>query len=346
MRYERLAASAAIIFSLLTAAAVPAEAAGAPSYKITKTVPLGAPDGWDYVYFEPQSHRVFVAHATQVTVVDGYSGDIVGRVQNIAGVNGVTAIPKLGKGYTDSRGKKAAIAFDLASFKVTKEIPADTDTDALIYDPATQRVFVMNGDGMDATVIDATNDQPVATIPLEGSPEYLVSDNNGHVYINITDKNEIVRVDARAAKIDARWPIPTCERPHGLSMDRETRRLFSSCVNNHLVVVNADNGQVVATLPIGKGSDAAAFDPKRKLVFSSNGEGTLSIIREEGPDKFVSLGEIPTKPFARTMTLDPSTGRLYLVTADLDEVNPKAENLRQRYAIRRGSVQLLFLDPS
>jgi len=350
MRYHRPASAVAILVSVLGVStalpAAPAAPSAAPSYKITKSVPLGGADGWDYLYFEPHSHRVYVSHSTEITVVDGHNGDIVGRVQGLSGVNGVTAIPELGKGYTDSRARKAAVAFDLNSFTATKDIPADVDTDGLIYDPATRRIFLMNGDGMDATVIDATNDQALANIPLQGKPEYLVSDNAGHVYINITDKREIVRLDARALKIDARWPIPQCEGPHGLAMDRQSHRLFASCVNKQLVVVDARNGKVVATLPIGRGTDAAAFDPKRKLVFSSNGEGTLSIISEQGPDKFVSMGEVQTKPFARTMALDPESGRIYLVTAELDELNPQAENLRQRYAIRRGTVQLLFLDPS
>jgi DNA-binding beta-propeller fold protein YncE len=334
---------AGIIGAVLIPVAAPA--AGV-SYKITKSVPLGAPDGWDYLYFEPQSHRVYVAHSTEITVVDGRSGDLVGRVTGIAGVNGVTAIPQLRKGYTDSRGSKAAVAFTLDTLKVTREIAADTDTDALIYEPATRRIFVMNGDGMDTTVIDATDDKPVATIALQGKPEFAVADAQGHVFVNITDKREIVKIDARTATIQARWPIPSCEGPHGLAMDRDSRRLFSSCVNSLLVVVDADSGHLIASLPIGRGTDAAAFDPKRKLVFSSNGEGTLSIIREQSPDQYVSLGQIPTKPFARTMTLDPDSGRLYLVTADVDEVNPKAERLRDRYAIRPGTVQLLFLDPS
>jgi hypothetical protein len=331
---------------LLTTLGTGAFAAGQVSYKITKTVALGAPDGWDYLYFEPKSHRVYVAHSTEITVVDGHTGDVVGRVEHIGGVNGVTAIPELGKGYTDSRADKSAIAFDLSSLKVTKQIPAAEDTDAVIYDPATRRVFVMEGDAASATAIDPKTDQAVATVNLQGKPEYAVSDEAGHIFVNITDKQEIVRVDARTGTVQARWPIPTCKAPHGLAMDRTAHRLFSSCVNSQLVVVNADSGAVVATLPIGKGTDAAAFDPTRKLVFSSNGEGTLSVIREQDPDHYVSLGDVPTKPFARTMTLDPATGRIYLVTADLDEVNPNAENPRQRYAIRRGTVQLLFLDPS
>jgi YVTN family beta-propeller protein len=339
-------------YQLLVAAVCAAAAAAAPasdpahvSYTVTRSVPLGAPDGWDYLYFEPQSHRVYVAHGTEITVVDGRSGELVGRVTGIGGVNGIVALPQLRKGYTDSRRDKSAVVFDLATFKVTGQIPADTDTDALIYEPSTQRVFVMNGDGQDTTVIDTVHDAAVATVPLQGQPEFAAADGNGHVFVNITDKREIVRIDARSARIEARWPIPSCERPHGLAIDPATHRLFSSCVNSLLLVVSADDGRVIASLPIGRGTDAAAFDPKRKLVFSSNGEGTLSVIRQQGPDHYVSLGDIPTRPLARTMTLDPDSGRLYLVTADVNEVNPKAERLRERYAIRPGTVQLLFLDP-
>ena len=339
--YQLLAAAGCAAAATLASAADPAPV----SYSITRSVPLGAPDGWDYLYFEPQSHRVYVAHGTEITVVDGRSGALLGRVSGIGGVNGIVALPQLRKGYTDSRRDKAAVVFDLGTFKVTHQIPADTDTDALLYEPSTRRVFVMNGDGQDTTVIDTAQDVAVATIPLQGQPEFAAADGEGHVFVNITDKREIVRIDARSARIEARWPIPACERPHGLAIDPATHRLFSSCVNRLLLVVSADDGHVVASLPIGLGTDAAAYDPKRKLVFSSNGEGTLSVIRQQGADQYVSLGNLPTKPLARTMTLDPDSGRLYLVTADVSELNPKAERLRERYAIRPGTVQLLFLDP-
>ncbi len=336
----------AIVMTALTAAMIAAPAFAAPAYKVTKSVPLGAPDGWDYVTFEPTQHRVYVAHSNEITVVDSRTGDILGRVQGVSGVNGVAVVPSLGKGYTDSRAKKAAIVFDLNTFKVTKEIPADVDTDGVVYEPASKRVFVVNGDAGNATIIDTTNDTAVTNLPLGGKPEYLASDDAGHMYIALTDKKEVVRVDAKAAKVDARWAISECENAHGVAIDRANHRLFVSCANAKMSVVDLDKGSVVATLPIGKGTDAAAFDSKRKLAFSSNGEGTVSVISEQAPDKFASLGEIPSRPFARTMAVDSDSGRLFLVTADLDEVNPNAENLRQRYQIRRGTVQLLFLDPS
>jgi DNA-binding beta-propeller fold protein YncE len=326
-------------------AASSALADGSVGYKITRTVMLGPPDGWDYLYYEPTQDRVYIAHSTEVTVVDGRSGDIVGRVQGIAGVNGVTAIPALGKGYTDSRGRKAVVAFDLKTFQVIKEISADADTDGLIYEPTTKRVFVVHGDPGTTTVIDAISDKAVGTVQLGGKPEYLVADDAGHVYVILTDKKEIVRINANNTLVDARWPVDDCERGHGLAIDKVNHRLFASCANAKMVVVDSDKGAVLATIPIGKGTDAAGFDAKRKLAFSSNGEGNLSVISEQRPDKFVSLGEVPTKPFARTMTLDPDTGRVFLVTADFDDVNPQAENPRQRYQIKRGTVQLLFLDP-
>jgi YVTN family beta-propeller protein len=335
--------------TLLATAALsagPATSAAAPSYKISKSVALGSPDGWDYVTFEPTQHRVYVAHANEITVVDSRSGDIVGRVQGVTGVNGVAVIPSLNKGYTDSRAKKSAVAFDLTTFKVTKEIPAAEDTDGMTYEAASKRVFVANGDAGNTTIIDTATDTAVTNLALGGKPEFLVSDDAGHVFINITDKKEIVRIDAKGAKIEARFPINDCEGAHGLAIDRANHRLFATCVNLKMVVLDSEKGTVLATLPIGKGSDGAAFDSKRHLAFSSNGEGTVSVIDEQAPDKFVALADIPSRPFARTMAVDSETGRIFLVTADLDEVNPKAENLRQRYQIKRGTVQLLFLDPS
>lgn len=333
-----------LIFGL-SIVAVSANAAAAPHYKITKSINLGAPDSWDYLFYEPTQHRVYVTHGDEIVVVDGHTGDIVGRVRGVSGVNGVTAIPALGKGYTDSRAKKSAVAFDLKTFQVTGEILADTDTDGIAYEPTSKRAFVVEGDPGTATVIDATNDKNVATVHLGGKPEGVTADDAGHVYTILTDKNEIVRINAKAASVDARWPVTDCERGHGIAIDPAHHRLFVTCSNEKMVVADSETGKVLATLPIGKGTDGAGFDSKHQLAFSSNGEGNLSIISEMTPDKFVTLGDVPTKPFARTMAMDPETGRVFSVAADLDEVNPKAENLRQRYQIRRGTVQLLFIDP-
>jgi DNA-binding beta-propeller fold protein YncE len=347
MRRQNTAIAVAIVCvcALGETASGPAWAAGAPHYAITKSVSLGSPETWDFLFYDKSSHRVYATHGAEITVVDGCSGEIVGRVSGLDGTNGVAVIPEIGKGYTASRGEKAALVFDPATFKVIKEIPAEEDSDAVIFDVFSKHVFIMNGNPHNVSVIDTASDTLIGEIALPGQPEFAVVDGAGKLYINITDKKEIARVDVKSAKVDATWSLGDCEQARGLSLDTQTHRLFASC-NEKVVVVDSDNGHVVTTLPIGQGSDGTAFDAERKLVFSSNRDGTLSVIREDGPDKFASLGNVPTQLLARTMALDPETGRIYLVTGDRIETNPDATfDPRQRYSIKRGSVRMLFVDP-
>ncbi|TAL00727.1 MAG: YncE family protein [Rhodospirillaceae bacterium] len=322
-----------------------AHAADFPLYAITKTITLGSPEKWDFVNYDDVSHRVFVAHETEVTVVDGRSGDIVGHV-DVAGANGVAVIPALGKGYAGSRAKKAGIVFDLNTFKILKEVPADSDTDGVIYDPASKRVFIIQGDPHNITAIDPATDTAVATVALDGKPEFATADGAGKLYVAITDKSEVARVDTKSAKEDAAWPVADCVRPHGMAMDRKTRRLFMSCANNTMAIIDADNGRVVTTAAIGKGTDSAAFDTRRKLAFSSNGDGTLSIIREDGPDKFTALGDVPTQILARTMAVDSDSGRVYTVTGEPAKFDPNDTAPHRHIPIQPGSVRLLFVDPA
>jgi YVTN family beta-propeller protein len=339
-------AGAVALMALNAVVAPPSGAADAVAlYRMTQSIPLGSPDHWDYLTYDATSKRVFVAHESMIDVVDGRSGKILGHVP-VPGANGVVAIPAIGKGYAGSRATKTAVIFDLKSLKVLKTEPAEADTDAVVYDPASKRVFIMNGDPRSITVIDTSTDTIIATVPLDGQPEFAAADGLGKLFVNITDKQEIQRIDTKTAIVDATWPITACERPHGLAMDTRTRRLFASCVNSKLLVVNADNGAVVSDLAIGKGSDATDFDSVRRRAFSSNGEGTLSVIREDGADNFSSLGEVPTQLLARTMALDSTTGRIYLVTADRAQIDPAATDPRKRYSIVPGSVRLLFLDPT
>jgi YVTN family beta-propeller protein len=318
----------------------------APGYTVTKTVMLGAPDRWDYVTFDPASHRVYVAHGDRVTVVDGRDGSMLGEIEGMpGGTHGIAIVASTGRGYTDDGKAGEAVSFDLRTFKVVNRIKAAEDADAVVYDPASSHVFVVNGDTGTLTVIDAKSDSAIATVDVGGKLEFAVSGANGKLYVNGTEKKEIVRVDTKSNKVDAHWSIPDCERPHGLAIDSTTHRLFSSCVNNVLMVVDAQSGVVVAKLPIGRGTDAAAFDPKRKYVFSSNGlDGTLSVIQEKDPQSFVSLGDVKTVVTARTMAVDPQSGRIYMVAADV-EPSPAGGAPQQRRAIVPGSVKLLFLDP-
>jgi DNA-binding beta-propeller fold protein YncE len=330
---------------VICGAAVAAAAESGALYKISQSIPLGSPEQWDYLTYDSESGRLFVAHGSGIDVIDAASGKLLGNI-SVPGANGIAVVPAIGKGYAGSRAKKAAVIFDLKTLKVIKELPADEDTDAVVYDPASQRVFIMQGDPHSITVIDTHSDAVVTKVVLDGQPEFAAVDGNGKLFVNITDKNEIQKIDTKTAKIEATWPISDCQRPHGLAISPADHRLFASCVNSKLLVVDSIDGKIVASLPIGKGSDAAAYDAVRKRVFSSNSDGTLSVIQQATPQHYIGLGNIPTRELARTMALDPKTGRVFLVTGDRVEVDPAATDPRKRFAVRGGSVVLLFDDPS
>jgi DNA-binding beta-propeller fold protein YncE len=320
---------------------------GAPAYTITRTVQLGAPDRWDYVVFDQASHRVFVSHGDRVTVVDGRDGTVLGQVEGFpGGTHGIAISTDTGRGYTDDGRAGTAASFDLSTFKVGKSLKAGDDADAIAFDPVSHHVFVVAGDPGQLTVIDPKTDSVVATVDGGGKLEYLVSGSNGKLYVNGEAKHEIVRVDTRTNQVDAHWPMPTCVDPHGLAIDTQTHRLFSSCANAVLVVVDADTGAVVATVPIGNGTDAAAFDPKRKLIFSSNGkDGTLTVIQEKDAQTFVAAAAIKTAMTGRTMDIDSQTGRLYIAAAEID-VSAASGQSAGRPPLVPGSLKLLFLDPA
>lgn len=329
--------AAAIILSALAPAA-----AAAPSYTITKEVPIGAPDKFDFLHFDPSMKRVYISHGTEVTVVDGQSGALVGRIPGLDTSHGIVTVPELGKGFADSGNTKTVIVFDLKTLKPLATVAAGEDADAILYDPKTRRVFVMDADGAAFTAIDAVASKTLSTVPLGGKPESAVSDGAGQVFINLASTNELLRVNAATLTVEQRWALPDCTSPHGLSMDTKTRRLFVSCKNDVLKVVSADDGHVVASFPIGHGTDADAFDPEHRLAFSSNGDGTLTVIAEQDADTFKLLGNVPTRQGARTMAVDPASGRVYLVAGDYPA--PKGPPIG-RPVMQPGSLKLLFLDP-
>lgn len=345
---ERSCSLMSALIILGVGAAVPARAAqGEAPYRLTKSVPLGPGEKWDLVTFDPVGGRVYVAHGDHVTVVDTAKGKVVGAVGAISGkAQGIAIVPGGKRGYTDDGKRGMAIAFDLRSLKPVKDIAAKPDSDALIYEPATRHVFVVNADSGSMTVIDPVADKAIGTIDIGAGLEEGVADGKGAVYVNGEEKHEIVKVDARTNKVVARWPMPGCEQPHGLAIDTQTRRLFATCVNQTMVVVDADSGATVAHLPIGRFSDGAAFDPARKLAFSSNGDGTLSVIKEKDAQHFEALATVKTELGARTMTIDPKTGRLFLVGAKVEkETPPKNSGARPRITYVPGSLQLLYFDP-
>jgi len=335
----------ACLFATL-APAVAFAADAPPVYAMTGAVALGSPERWDYLTFDAKARRVYVSHGDHVVVIDGVSGRIVGHVTGLPGSHGIAIANGLTRGVADSATNKNAIVFDLATLKVLGTAPAGDDADGVAYESGSGRAFVGDGDAATVTAIDMATATLAGTIPLASKPEFLVGDGAGHLYVNGESTREIIRIDAKKLTVTARYAVPDCESPHGLAMDPATQRLFTSCSNAKLFVVDANSGRIVSSIAIGKGSDAVKFDPKAKLVFSSNGEGTLSVIAEKSAEDFELLGNVPTVRGARTMTVDPESGRVFVVSADIDRIDPpKAPGTRPRVVYKPGSMKLYFFDP-
>ncbi len=324
----------------MAAAALPLAAA---PYTVSKTVPLGVPDRWDYVVFDPNSGRVYVAHGDQVAVVDGRSGAIIGGVKGVTGGTHGTAISALtGQGFTDDGRNGTALAFDLRTLKIIKQIPADKDADAIVIDKSTGHAFVIEGDPGAITVIDTKTDAATAIIKVGERMEYAAADDAGSIYVAGEENGDLLKVDARSNAVVGRWPTPDCKNPHGLALDRVGRRLFMGCVNSVMMVVDADTGRISAELPIGRGSDAVAWDATRKRVFSSNGaDGTITVYQQNSPDSYQPLETVATAVSGRTMAVDPVSGRLFVAAADVDPSPTPGGRPRPR----PGTLRLMFLDP-
>lgn len=316
-------------------------AAPAVNYHLAQTYVLGGTGGWDYLTYDAASKRLFISRGTHVMVVDPFAGKILGDIPNTPGVHGIALASELGKGFTSNGGDGTVTVFDLTTLATTATIQTGAkNPDGIAYDPASVRVFTFNGGSNDATVIDARTNAVVATIPLGGRPEFPAVDGHGMIYDNIESTSEIVAIDARSAKLVARFALGSCQHPSGLSIDAEHRRLFTACTGE-MGVVNADNGKILATIPTGAGTDATRYDPGRGLAFASNGrDATLTVVHEDDPDHFTLLQNAKTVFGARTMALDPASGDIFLVTAKLIE-NPNATSYRNRYTAVPGSFELL-----
>ncbi len=334
-----------VLASCVASPAFAAEAA--PGYHVAKTVSLGAGERWDYVSFDPASGRVYASHGDHVTVVDGKTGVVMGQIGTFpGGTHGIAVSPQTGHGYTDDGKAGVAIAFDPASLKPLQRIAAAPDADGIILEPMTGHIIVVNGDSGSLSVIDPVANAVVATVTTGAGLEAAVADGKGTVFVDGVDNHDIVKIDAVHNTVVAHWPMPACQRPHGLAIDVHARRLFATCSNNLLVVVDADTGTNIATFPIGSYSDGAGFDPVRRLAFSSNGDGTLTVIRETDPNNFSLAGTVKTMPSARTMAIDPQSGRIFLVAADIAKVDPPAApGGRPHVTYVPNSLKLIFLDP-
>jgi DNA-binding beta-propeller fold protein YncE len=287
-----------------------------PGLHVIKTYKLGGEGGWDYLEVDPESHRLFISRATHVIVVDADSGKPLGDIPDTPGVHGIALANDLGRGFT-SNGREGTVSiFDLKTLTPLSKVQAvGENPDAILFDPATKRVFTFNGRSNDSTAIDAASGNIVGKIALGGKPEFGVSNGEGELFVNLEDKSELLSLDPKELKVKSRWPLAPCESPSGLAMDTKNRRLFVGCDNKMMAVVNADTGKVITTLPIGDGVDADRFDPETKLAFASCGEGVLAVVKEDSPDRFSVVQNVKTERGARTMALDLKTHLIYLVTA-------------------------------
>jgi len=292
-----------------------AVAASAPGYHIVNTWKLGGEGGWDYLKIDSEARRMYISRGTKVVVIDADSGKTVGEIADTQGVHGIALAREFGKGFTSNGRENTVSVFDIESLKTLNKVKVGNRPDAILYDPATKRIFTFNAGSQDATAVDAAKGEVVGTIPLGGKPEFAASDGKGTVFVNLEDKNQLFALDAKGLTVKERWPLPGCDEPSGLALDAKNRRLFVGCGNKVMPIVNADNGKVLATLPIGGGVDATAFDDGAGLAFASCGEGVLTVVSEESPDKFSVTENVPTERGARTMALDSKTHQVYTVTA-------------------------------
>lgn len=341
MKTHRLVA--VVAFAIVAASGLGQTGSG---YKVSKKVKVGGEGGWDYLTVDSAARRLYVTRGTHVTVFDADTLAPVGEIPNTSGVHGVALAPDLGRGFASNGRASTVTIFDLKTLKTIDEVKVTGENpDAILYDPASKQVFAFNGRSSNATVLDAATGKVVATLALGGKPEFATTDLSGHVFVNIEDKNEVVEIDSRKPAVLAHWALAPCEEPSGMAIDRAHHRIFSGCGNKMMSVMDTGSGKVVATVPIGDGVDANAFDPGTQLAFSSNGDGTLTVAKEDSPDKLTVLENVATAPRARTMALDEKTHRVYLVTAEFGPApTPTAETPRPRPPMVPDTFTILALD--
>jgi DNA-binding beta-propeller fold protein YncE len=323
-----IGAGLALFGALFGASVFAFQSAG--GYHLLKTIPLGAAPGggeyFDYITFDAAARRVYASHGTEVKVVDADSGAVIGAITGTKRNHGVALVPDLGRGFISDGDAAETVIFDLKTFARTGQVKGEKDADSILFDPASKRVFVFNGDPHSCTVIDPAKGTVIQTLPLGGAPEQAVADGKGTIYDNLEDKNEVIAIDAATLKIKSRWPVAPAGQPTSLAMDREHRRLFIGGRNPKLLVVmDADSGKIIGpSFPIGDRVDANVFDPETGLIASATREGTIHLVHEDSPDKFSAVGTIQTEFGAKTMALDPKTHNLLVDTADFEKgVQPK-----------------------
>ena len=298
------------------------------THKVSKKISIPGNEGWDYLTVDDVNQHLFVSHGSVVNVIDLKSNALITTIPDTKGVHGIAIANDLNKAFISNGKDNSVSIIDLKTFKLIEKVAIEgKNPDAILYDAFSKKVFTYNGKSNNATVLDAITNKELKTIPFGGKPEFSVTNNKGLIYVNIEDKNEIKTIDATKLEVTATWSIAPGDEPSGLAIDLETNRLFSVCGNNLMVVVNALNGKIIKTLPIGGGCDGVAFNPKSKLIFSSNGEGTITVVKEKNAANFSVLETIKTQKGARTIALNKTTNQLYLSAANFGKKpEPTTEN--------------------
>jgi DNA-binding beta-propeller fold protein YncE len=318
-------------------------AADAPGFKLTQRYPIPGDGGFDYIVFDGSSNRLYVSHGTQVDVLDAGSGNVLGKIEDTPGVHGIAIVPKLHRGFA-TNGRNATVSvFDTNTFKTLKNISVPDDPDFITYDPQTKRVLVCHGDAAAITAIDPAKEEVIGKIDLGGGAEAATLDGKGTGFVNLEAEAMVVSFDPKALTVKQKWPITGCAKPTGMAIDAADSRLFIGCRSKVLAVMDADSGKVITTLPIGERVDAVAFDAGNQLIFASNGDGTISVIRQKSPNEYESVGEIQTQKSAKTMAFDPKTKRLFLSAAEMEPA-PAAEGQRARMRQKPGTFAVLVVD--
>ena len=339
----KLTHSLFLLVGLAAASLLPAQAASAPTdgpARFLHEVPLSGEGGWDYLTVDADAHRLYVSHASKVMVVDTVSDQVVGEVADTPGVHGIAVAPKLGRGYTSNGRENKVSVFELGSLKTLAKSDTGTNPDAILFEPGHSEVYAFNGRSHSATVLPAAGGAAVATIALEGKPEFAQADPAAcRVYVNIEDLNQLDVIDTATHAVVARWSLAPGEEPTGLELDLAHHRLFAGCGNARIVVLDSTDGRQVATIPAGQGIDAVDFDPTFQLIFASNGrDGTVTVAHQDSPDHYTVVQTLTTERGARTLAVDPVRHKLYLASAKFEA--PPAGS-KQRPAMVPGSFKLL-----
>jgi YVTN family beta-propeller protein len=318
-------------------------AADAPGFKVTKKYPVPGDGGFDYITFDSSANRLYVSHGTKVDVLDADSGKVIGAVEDTPGVHGIATVPALHRGFTTNGGNGTVSVFDTNTLKTIKKISVAKDPDFIFYDPHTKRVLVCHGDAAAITAIDPEKGTVIGKIDLGGGAEAAVVNGQGAGFVNLEEEAEVVGFDPQGLAVKQKWPITGCKTPTGLAIDAPNSRLFIGCRSKVLAVMDSTSGKVITTLPIGDRVDAVAFDADNKLIFASNGGGTVSVIRQKSANEYESAGDIQTQPSAKTMAFDPKTKRLFLSAAEMETV-PGANGKRARMRPKPGSFTVLVVE--